>query len=420
MDTKLNKEALCYHSSTRPGKIEVKPMKACDSSHDLSLAYTPGVAEPCLKIKENPDDVYKYTIKGNLVAVITNGTAVLGLGNLGALASKPVMEGKVMLLKKYADIDGFDIELNTTDVDVFVRTVITMSPTFGAINLEDIKAPECFEIEKRLIDALDIPVMHDDQHGTAIVSGAGLINACEIAEKKLQDIKLVISGAGAAAMACAEMYLSLGVKKENLLMLDSKGVISKKRLDLNKYKQAFAVNTNLETLEEALAGADAFVGLSKANIMTVEMAQSMAENPIVFALANPNPEIAYSDAIKAKYGIIYASGRSDIPNQINKVLGFPYIFRAALDVRASKINTEMKKAAVYALASLAKESFLSIDGSVSLSFGRDYFIPLPSDLRLFRTIVPAVAEAAIKSGVAGKAIPDMNSYINELDKRIIK
>jgi malate dehydrogenase (oxaloacetate-decarboxylating)(NADP+) len=420
MDTQLNKEALFYHAAKGPGKIEVKPIKPCDSSYDLSLAYTPGVAEPCLKIKENPDDVYKYTIKGNLVAVITNGSAVLGLGNLGALASKPVMEGKVMLLKKYADIDGFDIELNTSDVDVFVRTVITMSPTFGAINLEDIKAPECFEIERRLIDALDIPVMHDDQHGTAVVSAAGLINACEIAGKNLQDIKLVVSGAGAAAMACAEMYLSLGVKKENLLMLDSKGVISKNRIDLDKYKQAFAVNTHLETLEEAVVDADAFVGLSKANLMTSKMIQSMAENPIVFALANPNPEIAYNDALKSKYGVIYASGRSDIPNQINNVLGFPYIFRAALDVRASKINSEMKKAAVYALASVAKEHYLCLDSSESLSFGRDYFIPRPSDYRLLRTIVPAVAKAAMDSGVAGIEIIDLISYTKELDKRILK
>ncbi len=420
MDTSLKKEALFYHADKRPGKIEVKPMKACDSSYDLSLAYTPGVEEPCLKIKENPDDVYKYTIKGNLVAVITNGTAVLGLGNLGALASKPVMEGKVMLLKKYADIDSFDIELNTSDVDVFVRTVITMSPTFGAINLEDIKAPECFEIEKRLVDALDIPVMHNGQHGTAIVLGAGLINACEIAGKNLQDIKIVVSGAGAAAMACSNLYISLGVKKENLLILDSKGVISKKRIDLNKYKQAFAVNTHIETLEEAVASADAFIGLSKGNIMTPKMVQSMAQNPIIFDLANPNTEIAYNDALKANNGVIYASGHSTIPNQINNVLGFPYVFRAALDVRASKINNEMKKAAVYALASVAKEGSLSLDSSESLSFGRDYFIPHPSDFRLLRTIVPAVAEAAIKSGVARIDIPDIKSYINELNKRIIK
>ncbi|MDA3893558.1 MAG: malate dehydrogenase [Salinivirgaceae bacterium] len=420
MDTLLNKKALLYHTNKRPGKIEVKPMKDCNSSHDLSLAYTPGVAEPCLKIKENPNDVYKYTIKGNLVAVITNGTAVLGLGNLGALASKPVMEGKVMLLKKYADINGFDIELNTSDVDVFVRTVITMSPTFGAINLVDIKAPECFEIEKRLVDALDIPVMHDNQHGTAIVSAASLINACEIAGKNLQDIKIVVSGSGAAAMACSEMYLSLGVKKENLIMLDSKGVISTYRIDLDKYKQVFAINTHLQTLKEAIVGADAYIGLSKTHIITPKMIQSMAESPIIFALANPNPEILYKDALKAKHGIIYASGCSGIPNQINNVLGFPYIFRAALDVRATKINIEMKKAAVYALASVAKVPYLNIDSNESLSFGRDYFIPHHSNFRLLRTIVPAVIEAAIKSGVANRDIPDIISYIKELDKRIIK
>jgi len=418
MDTKLNKEALYYHNNIRPGKLEVKPSKPCNSSHDLALAYSPGVLEPCLKIADKPTDVYKYTIKGNLVAIITNGTAVLGLGDLGALASKPVMEGKAMLMKKYADIDAFDIELNTTDIDVFVRTVITMSPTFGAINLEDIKAPECFEIENRLIDALDIPVMHDDQHGTAVVSAAGLINACDIAVKNLEDIKLVVNGAGSAAMACAEMYLSLGVKKDNVIMLDSKGVISTNRIDLDKYKKKFAINTNLKTLEQALEGADVFVGLSKGNIMTPAMVQSMAENPIVFALANPNPEIAYNDAIKSKFGIIYASGRSDIPNHVNNVLGFPYIFRAALDVRATKINTEMKKAAVYALASVAKEGNLSLDSNNTLSFGRDYFIPQPSDFRLMRTIAPAVAKAAIESGVAKLTIDDFGAYAKKLDERI--
>ncbi len=420
MDTKLNEKALYYHSLIRPGKLEVKPSKPCDSSVDLALAYSPGVAEPCRKIAENPSDVYKYTIKGNLVAIVTNGTAVLGLGDLGALASKPVMEGKAMLMKKYADINAFDIELNTTDIDVFVRTVITMSPTFGAINLEDIKAPECFEIEKRLIDALDIPVMHDDQHGTAVVSAAGLLNACEIAGKKLENIKILVNGAGAAAMACADMYMSLGVKKDNLIMLDSKGVISTNRIDLDKYKQKFAVNTNLRTLERAIVGADVFLGLSKGNIMTPKMVQSMAENPIVFALANPNPEIAYNDATKAKFGIIYATGRSDIPNQVNNVLAFPYIFRAALDVRATKINTEMKKAAVYALASLAKEPYLNIDANKILSFGRDYFIPEPSDFRLMRTIAPAVAKAAMESGVAKHPFDDLEAYKKELDERIIK
>lgn len=420
MDSKLNQEALFYHNNIRPGKLEVKPSKPCNSSVDLALAYSPGVAEPCRRISEVPSEVYNYTIKGNLVAIITNGTAVLGLGDLGALASKPVMEGKAMLMKKYADIDAFDIELNTTDIDVFVRTVITMSPTFGAINLEDIKAPECFEIEKRLVDALDIPVMHDDQHGTAVVSAAGLLNACEIAGKKLSDIKLVINGTGAAAMACADMYISLGVRKDNLIMLDSKGVISTNRIDLDKYKKKFAVNTNLKTLEQAVEGSDAFVGLSKGNIMTPKMIQSMADSPIVFALANPNPEIAYNDAIKAKYGIIYATGRSDIPNQINNVLEFPYIFRAALDVRATKINTEMKKAAVFAIASLAKEPYLNIDANKSLSFGRDYFIPEPSDFRLVSTVVPAVAKAAVESGVAKQPISNFKAYANELNKRIYK
>lgn len=420
MDTKINEKALLYHQNNRPGKLVVKPSKPCNSSFDLALAYSPGVAEPCRKISKVPSEVYKYTIKGNLVAIVTNGTAVLGLGDLGALASKPVMEGKAMLMKKYADINAFDIELNTTDIDVFVRTVITMSPTFGAINLEDIKAPECFEIEKRLVDALDIPVMHDDQHGTAVVSAAGLLNACEIAGKKLSAIKLVINGAGAAAMACANMYMSLGVKQENVLMLDSKGVISTNRIDLDKYKQKFAVNTNLKTLEQAVEGADAFVGLSKGNIMTPKMVQSMADNPIVFALANPNPEIAYNEAMKARLGIIYASGRSDIPNQINNVLGFPYIFRAALDVRATTINPEMKKAAVFALSSLAKEPFLDRDENIILPFGRNYFIPKPSDTRLMGTLVPAVAEAAIKSGVAKHYISDFKAYAKELEKRITK
>ena len=419
MDSSLNKEALQYHADGRSGKIIVQPMKPCNTAHELSLAYSPGVAAPCLRIQDHPEDVYKYTIKGNLVAIITNGTAVLGLGDIGPLASKPVMEGKAMLLKKYADIDAFDIEMNTTDIDVFVRTVITISPTFGAINLEDIKAPECFEIERRLIDALDIPVMHDDQHGTAIVSAAGLINACEIAGKNLSDIRLVMKGAGAAAMACAEMYFALGLKKEHLIMLDSKGVISSNRIDLDKYKQSFAVNTHLKTLEQAVEGADAFVGLSKGNIMTPEMVQSMAESPIVFALANPNPEIAYNEAIKSKYGIIYSTGRSDIPNQMNNVLGFPYIFRAALDVRASKINFEMKRAAAYALASLAKEPFSDEESQVPHGFGRGYFIPKPSDPRLLRKVVPAVAKAAMESGVARKRIPDLNMYADELEQRLM-
>lgn len=418
MDRQLMNDALNYHSGHRPGKIQVQLMKPCSTGYDLALAYSPGVAEPCLQIKDNPADVYKYTIKGNLVAVITNGTAVLGLGNIGALASKPVMEGKGMLLKKYADIDAFDIELNANDVDVFVQTVVAMSPTFGAINLEDIKAPECFEIERRLVEQLDIPIMHDDQHGTAIVSAAALINACEIAGKSLEDIRIVVNGAGAAAMACADMYMSLGVKKENLIMLDSKGVISTKRQDLDKYKRAFATDTDLTTLQEVLVGSDAFVGLSKGNIMTQEMVRSMADHPIVFALANPNPEIAYDEAIQAKYGIIYATGRSDIPNQVNNVLAFPFIFRAALDVRASEINMEMKKATVYAIAALAKEPdphFPELP-----AFGRQYFIPKPSDTRLLTRVAPAVAKAAIESGVARISAGDWDekAYAEALASRI--
>lgn len=420
MNKQLKDDALLYHSSGRPGKIQIQPMKPCLTGYDLSLAYSPGVAEPCLHIKEDPVNVYKYTIKGNLVAVITNGTAVLGLGNIGALASKPVMEGKGMLLKKYADIDAFDIELDANTVDVFVQTVTAMAPTFGAINLEDIKAPECFEIERRLVETLDIPVMHDDQHGTAIVSAAALLNACEIAGKSISEIKIVINGAGAAAMACADMYLSLGLKKENLLMLDTKGVINLNRPHLDKYKQAFAADTEIATLEEAVVGADAFIGLSKGDIMTREMVQSMSDHPIVFALANPNPEIAYDEAIQAKYDILYATGRSDIPNQVNNVLAFPFIFRAALDVRASVINKEMKKAAVYAIASLAKE--LAPADSDLPTFGREYFIPKPSDPRLLIAVAPAVAKAAIDTGVAAVSAAewDEQAYIKTLLQRMLK
>ncbi|MDZ7607694.1 MAG: malic enzyme-like NAD(P)-binding protein [Cyclobacteriaceae bacterium] len=395
------------------------PAKSTTSHYDLSLDYSTEMTETCLKIQKNHDDVYKYTIKGNLVAIITNGTAVHGLGNLGALASKPAMESKAMLLKKYAGIDAFDIELNTTDIDVFIRTVITMSPTFGAINLEAIKAPDCFEIEQRLIDALDIPLMHDDQHGTAVVSAAGLLNACEIAGKSIQDIKVVVSGTGAAAIACAEMYLSLGLKKENLIMLDSKGIISQNRIDLDKYEKPFAINTHLSTLEQGLPGADAFVELSMEFTITPKMVESMADHPIIFALADPNPELTYTDAIKAKYGIIMATGKADLPNQISSLLGFPYIFRAALDVRATKINTEMKKAAVYALASLAKEVSKDAVAFHRPVFGRDYFIPKPSDPRLISAVTPAVAKAAIESGVAGVVINDWKSYLIELDKHTI-
>lgn len=420
MDNKLNKEALHDYRYARRGKRDVTLKKPYDYSLDLALAYSSGVTDSCRKIAKTPSDVYKYTIKGNLVAIVTNGTAILGMNDLGALASKPVMEWKAMLMKTYADIDAFDIELNTTDIDVFVRTVITMSPTFGAISLEYIKAPECFEIEKRLVDALDIPVMHDEQHSTAVVSAAGLLNACEIAGKKLKNIKLVVNGASAAAMACAKMYMALGFKKDHVIMLDSKGVISTNRIDLDKYKQNFAINTNLKTLEQAVEGADVFIGLSTSSMMTLDMLQTMANNPIVFALVNPNLEIAYSDVIKAKYGILYATGRSDIPNQINNALGFPYIFRAALDVRATKITIEMKKAAVYALASLAKEPYLSLDPDKSLSFGRDYFIPKASDFRLMRTVVPAIAKAAMESGVAKRGIDNLKAYTKDLEKRIIK
>lgn len=416
---KFNKEdALNYHSQGRPGKIEVVPTKPYQSQRDLSLAYSPGVAEPCLAIAENADDVYSYTAKGNLVAVISNGTAVLGLGNIGALASKPVMEGKGMLFKIYAGIDVFDIEIDTQDVDKFVETVKQIAPTFGGINLEDIKAPECFEIERRLKEELDIPLMHDDQHGTAIISAAALINACELAGKELADIKLVINGAGASAISCAKLYISVGVKKENILMLDSKGVIRQDRENLTPEKAFFAADSTLNTLEEAMVGADVFVGLSKGNIVSKSMVQSMADNPIVFALANPDPEISYQDALDSRDDIIMATGRSDHPNQVNNVLGFPYIFRGALDVRATKINEEMKLAAAYALAALAKEavpdSVNMAYSSKNLSFGREYIIPKPTDPRLIYTISPAVAKAAMESGVAKGSIENWEVYKQSL------
>ena len=337
--TKITKEdALNYHSEGRPGKIEVIPTKPHSTQWDLSVAYSPGVAEPCLEIEKNPEDAFKYTAKGNLVAVISNGTAVLGLGNIGALAGKPVMEGKGLLFKIFADVDVFDIEIDATDVDKFIEHVKAISPTFGGINLEDIKAPECFEIEQRLIEELDIPVFHDDQHGTAIISGSGLLNALELNEKKIKDLKVVVNGAGASAISCTRLYVSLGVKKENVIMLDSKGVLSKKRTDLNKYKLEFAIETDISTLADALKGADVFLGLSKADVMTPEMLKTMAPDPIVFAMANPNPEISYEKAMSARNDLIFATGRSDYPNQINNVLGFPYIFRGALDVRATAIN----------------------------------------------------------------------------------
>ncbi len=418
-------DALDYHAQGRPGKIEVIPTKPYSTQRDLTLAYSPGVAEPCLEIEKNPEDAYRYTAKGNLVAVISNGTAVLGLGDIGALASKPVMEGKGLLFKIFADIDVFDIEVDTKNIDEFVNTVKNIAPTFGGINLEDIKAPECFEIERRLKEELNIPLMHDDQHGTAIISAAGLLNAVEISGKKMSEIKLVINGAGASANSCAKMYIAVGVKKENILMLDSKGVIHKGRTDLDQYKSFFAnEKTNINTLEEAIKGADVFVGLSKGNILNQKMVQSMAKNCIVFALANPTPEISYEDAISSREDIIVATGRSDHPNQVNNVLGFPFIFRGAMDVRATCINEEMKLAATKAIAALAKETvpdYVNLAyGSKSLSFGPEYIIPKPIDNRLISTVSSAVAKAAIDSGVAKKKITDWEAYKTDLDNRLGK
>ncbi|HEY1047016.1 MAG TPA: NADP-dependent malic enzyme [Bacteroidia bacterium] len=421
-NSKLQKDALDYHSSGRPGKIEVISTKPTQTKRDLSLAYSPGVAVPCLKIAENTDDVYKYTAKGNLVAVISNGTAVLGLGDIGPEASKPVMEGKGVLFKIFADIDVFDIELNTKDVDAFINCVKAMEPTFGGINLEDIKAPECFEIEQRLRDELKIPIMHDDQHGTAIISGAALLNALELVEKPIGSIRMVVNGAGASAMSCSKLFIALGVKKENIIMFDSKGSLNKSRNDLDNYKQFFVNDTPFNTLEEALKDADVFVGLSKANILSQDMIRSMAKDPIVFAMANPDPEISYQAAIDARKDIIMATGRSDHPNQVNNVLGFPFIFRGALDVRATKINEEMKLAAVKAIANLAKEpvpeSVMRAYNETALEFGRNYIIPKPIDPRLIETVSPAVAKAAIDSGVAKKNIEDWDAYKLELRNRL--
>ena len=416
------KEALAYHAEGRPGKIEVIPTKQHSSQRELSLAYSPGVAEPCKQISNKKDDVYKYTAKGNLVAVISNGTAVLGLGDIGPEASKPVMEGKGLLFKIFADIDVFDIEVDASDIDTFVQTVKAIAPTFGGINLEDIKAPECFEIERRLKEELDIPVMHDDQHGTAIISAAALLNALEIAKKDISKIKIVVNGAGAAAMSCSKLYLSLGVKKENIVMLDSKGVIRENREGLKGNKAIFATNRRCDNLEEAMKGADVFLGLSVANIVTPEMVQSMSKRPIVFALANPDPEISYKDAMSSREDIIMATGRSDHPNQVNNVLGFPYIFRGALDVRATEINENMKLAAVKAIANLAKETVLdeinlAYDDN-TLSFGSEYIIPKPLDPRLITAVAPAVAMSAIRSGVAKLEIPDWNKYRESLKKRL--
>ena len=415
-------ESLDYHKSGRPGKIEVIPTKKHSSQRDLSLAYSPGVAEPCIKISENKDDVYEYTAKSNLVAVITNGTAVLGLGDIGPEASKPVMEGKGLLFKIFADIDVFDVEVDASEVDKFVEVVKSIAPTFGGINLEDIKAPECFEIEKRLKEELDIPVMHDDQHGTAIISAAALLNALELADKKIDAIQIVINGAGAAAMSCAKLYLSLGAKKSNIIMLDSKGVIRKDRDNLTKEKAFFASDRNLNTLDEAMNGADVFLGLSSGNIVSKEMIKSMAVTPIVFALANPDPEISYNDAISVRKDIIMATGRSDHPNQVNNVLGFPYIFRGALDVRATSINEEMKLAAVRSIAELTKEvvpdTVNLAYGEKVITFGPEYIIPKPLDNRLISVVAPAVAKAAIESGVAQKKISNFEAYAQELNKRL--
>ncbi|HNQ12373.1 MAG TPA: NADP-dependent malic enzyme, partial [Bacteroidia bacterium] len=423
MGIKVKKQdALDYHSQGRPGKIEVIPSKPTSSQRDLSLAYSPGVAEPCIEIKNNPESVYQYTAKGNLVAVISNGTAVLGLGDLGPEASKPVMEGKGLLFKIFADIDVFDIEINETNVDEFVKIVKAISPTFGGINLEDIKAPECFEIERRLKEDLKIPVMHDDQHGTAIISAAALINALEIAEKKISEVIIVVNGAGASAISCTKLYLSLGAKRENIIMLDSTGVLHTDREELEGNKKFFATSRNVHTLDEAIKGADVFLGLSKGNVLMPEMLKNMADRPIVFALANPDPEIAYDLAVKTRDDIIIATGRSDYPNQVNNVLGFPFIFRGALDVRATQINEEMKLAAVYALAELTKETVPEIVNLAynqkNITFGKEYIIPKPLDPRLITTVAPAVAQAAINSGVAQNRIFNWEGYREELEKRL--
>ena len=420
--SKITKEdALHYHSRGRRGKIEVIPTKPYCTQHDLGLAYTPGVAYPCLEIEKNPEDAYLYTAKSNLVAVISNGTAVLGLGDIGALAGKPVMEGKGLLFKVFADVDVFDIEVDEKDPEKLIEICAKIAPTFGGINLEDIKAPECFEVETRLKAMLDIPVFHDDQHGTAIISSAGLLNALHINGKKISDIKVVVCGAGAAANSCTRLYVALGVKKENIIMADSKGVINKKRTDLNKYKKEWVTDRDINTLAEAVKDADVFLGLSVAKMLSKEMLSTMAPNPVVFAMANPDPEISYEDAMSTRDDLIFATGRSDYPNQINNVLGFPFIFRGALDVRATTINEEMKLAATKALAALAKEpvpeAVLKAYGIDKLEFGREYIIPTPLDPRLISRVASAVARAAIETGVARFKIDDWDAYMQSLDKR---
>jgi malate dehydrogenase (oxaloacetate-decarboxylating)(NADP+) len=420
MNDKIGDDALEYHSTGRPGKIEVIPTKPTATQRDLSLAYSPGVAKPCLEIAKNPDDVYKYTNKGNLVAVISNGTAVLGLGNIGPDAGKPVMEGKAVLFKRFADIDVFDIEVATRDTEQFINAVKILEPTFGGINLEDIAAPECFEIEQRLKAEMKIPVFHDDQHGTAIISAAALRNALEIANKKIDAIKIVVCGAGAAAMACLRLYIKMGLRKENAILTDSKGVIYKGRtVDMTPYKEEFAADTDKRTLADAIRGADVFIGLSIGGIVTPDMVRSMADNPIVFAMANPDPEIAYDDAVEARPDVIMATGRSDYPNQVNNVLGFPFIFRGALDCRATSINDEMKLAASNALAELAKEdvpdSVLRAYGKERFQFGREYLIPKPFDYRVLLNVPVAVARAAAETGVAQHPISDYDAYRRKLE-----
>ncbi|MGB1269420.1 MAG: NADP-dependent malic enzyme [Flavobacteriaceae bacterium] len=419
---RMRHEALIYHAKPTPGKIKVVPTKKYATQRDLALAYSPGVAEPCLEIEKNPEEAYRYTAKGNLVAVITNGTAVLGLGDIGPLASKPVMEGKGLLFKIFADIDVFDIEVDTKDIDAFVQTVKNIAPTFGGINLEDIKAPEAFEIERRLIEELDIPVMHDDQHGTAIISSAALLNALEIAEKEVSEVKIVISGAGSAAISCANLYVRLGAKYENIIMFDIDGVLHKDRTDLSSLQKKFTYGIKGTTMADAMKNADVFLGLSVGNILSQEMLLTMAKNPIVFAMANPTPEIDYNLAINTRDDIIMATGRSDHPNQVNNVLGFPFIFRGALDVRATKINEEMKLAAVHAIAELAKtpvpEQVNIAYGETKLIFGKDYIIPKPFDPRLIAIIPPAIAKAAMDSGVATEPIEDWAKYEEELLQRL--
>jgi malate dehydrogenase (oxaloacetate-decarboxylating)(NADP+) len=419
----LTENALKYHAEGRPGKVQVIPTKPTGTQMDLTLAYSPGVAAPCLEIEKDPNKAYEYTDKGNLVAVISNGTAVLGLGNIGAMSGKPVMEGKGLLFKIFADVDVFDIEVDATDIDKFCETVKAIAPTFGGINLEDIKAPECFAIEERLKKELDIPLMHDDQHGTAIISAAGLINALEVVGKKISDVKIVVNGAGAAAISCTKLYVALGARMENIVMLDSKGVISTSRTDLNAQKKLFATKrTDVHTLAEAVNGADVFLGLSKGGVLSKDMVKTMAKDPVVFALANPNPEITYEDAVSARKDIIMATGRSDYPNQVNNVLGFPYIFRGALDTHAKAINEEMKLGAVRALAALAKEpipeSVKQLYKDPDMKFGRNYIIPVAFDPRLLEVVASAVAKAAMESGVARHNITDWDAYKQGLRNRM--